>query len=204
MNDVFQRPVRLQKRSRLVRLTTMTAVAGGAVLLSACEGPPVVDDGPPVEVAAFSDVGECVRSQDFTNVECRTAQDAAAKANAAEAPRFEDGKTCEEEFGVGRCVPANANGQSFFTPLLTGFMIGQLLNGGGGGYRYAPLYRRQQDNSYYTGGGVRLGSGYGANRYYAGSRAMETPRAAPRVQSRSSVISRGGFGGRSSSGGWGG
>ncbi|MCE7796190.1 DUF1190 domain-containing protein [Sphingobium sufflavum] len=206
MTDTLLPSAGRRKRSRLVRLTTMTAVAGGATLLAGCDGPAdyAVDDGPPVEVAAFSDVGECVRSQNFTEVQCRTAQDTAAKASASEAPRFEDSKTCEEEFGVGKCVPATANNQSYFSPLLTGFLVGQLLNGGGGGYRYAPLYRRQDDGSYYTGGGVRLNYGYGANRYYAGSRAMEVPRATPRVQSRSSVISRGGFGGRSFGGGWGG
>lgn len=192
---------RRRKRSRLVRLTTMTAVAGGATMMSACDGP--VDHGPPVEVAAFETVGECIRSQNFTEGQCQTAQESAAKASAAEAPRFEDSKTCEEEFGVGRCVPATANNRSYFSPLLTGFMIGQMLNSGSGGYRYAPLYRRRDDGDYYTGGGARLSYGYGANRYYAGSSALETPRSTPRVQSRSSVISRGGFGGRSS-GGWGG
>ncbi len=205
MTDLLSISTQRRKRSRLVRLTTMTAVAGGVTLLAGCDGPATqVDDGPPVEVAAFAEVGECVRSQNFTEVQCRTAQETAAKTNSKEAPRFEDSRTCEEEFGVGKCVPATANNQSYFSPLLTGFLIGQLLNSGGGGYRYAPLYRRQDDGSYYTGSGVRLNYGYGAHRYYAGSRAMETPQATPRVQSRSSVISRGGFGGRSSGGGWGG
>src|SRR3546814_1613983 len=69
---------------------------------------------------------------------------------AENAPRFGDRQTCEEQYGVEQCVPRN-NG-SFFTPLLTGFIIGQALNNFGGGYRGAPMYR-DRDGNYYGGAG---------------------------------------------------
>src|SRR3546814_16018360 len=69
---------------------------------------------------------------------------------AENAPRFGDRQTCEEQYGVEQCVPRN-NG-SFFTPLLTGFIIGQALNHFGGGYRGAPMYR-DRDGNYYGGAG---------------------------------------------------
>jgi uncharacterized protein YgiB involved in biofilm formation len=97
---------------------------------------------------------------------------------------------------AAQCEPRNnGSGGSFFTPLLTGFIIGQALNGGYG-YRGAPMYRDRQGN-YYGGAGGRISRDYVTGRTRVGSDAFTptTARAPARVQTRSSVISRGGFGG---------
>jgi uncharacterized protein YgiB involved in biofilm formation len=175
------------KRSRSIVLTTL--IAGTGVSLSACDG----DVGnKPVDAMSYRTVAECRSAGTVPAAQCDTAFAQAEKANAQNAPRFNDRASCEAQFGEAQCQPRN-NG-SFFTPLLTGFLVGQMLNGGG--YRGAPMYR-DRDGNYLGSGGNRLSRDYATGRTRIGSDAFNpSARSAPtRVQSRSSVISRGGFGG---------
>lgn len=192
-----------RKRSAAAGLTAVGAMA----MLSGCDAGPDNEQisreryGAPVEVAAFETVQECVNSGQYTREVCTTAQQQTFANDAKTAPRFAERNLCEDQFGGATCVQRNEGGQNFFTPLLTGFLIGQALNGPG--YRYNALYRNPRDNTYYTGGGAWLYNGRG-NRYQVGSRAL-APVTTQRIQTRSSVVSRGGFGGRvsaRSSGGW--
>lgn len=200
------------KRSRSLVLTTLIASSG--VALTACDGGggstlPQWGDGnggAPVEAVSYASVAECTAAGTIPAADCKKAAADAQAANAQNAPKFEDQRSCEERFGVGQCEPRNASGEasnnggggtgSFFTPLLTGFLVGQALNNfGGGGYRGAPLYRDNQGN-FFGGAGNRISRDYATGRTRIGSDAFNPGASAPtRVQSRSSVISRGGFGG---------
>jgi uncharacterized protein YgiB involved in biofilm formation len=185
------------KRSRTIVLTSL--MAGTGVSLTACDGDV---GGKPVDAVSYTSVAECRAAGAIPAAECETAYAQAQKANAENAPRFEDRRSCEEQYGVEQCVPRN-NG-SFFTPLLTGFIIGQALNNFGGGYRGAPMYR-DRDGNYYGGAGGRISRDYLSGRTRIGSDAFDPAARAPtRVQSRSAVISRGGFGGGFGSRGFGG
>jgi len=174
------------KRSRSVVLTSL--MAGTGFSLSACD---MADTGKQVDALSYTTVAECRAAGAVPAAQCDTAFAEAQKADDKTAPRFEDRQTCEEQYGVAQCVPRN-NG-SFFTPLLTGFIIGQALNGGG--FRVAPMYR-DRDGVYYGGYGGRVSRDYVTGRTRVGSEAFNPVARAPaRVQSRSSIISRGGFGG---------
>lgn len=205
-------PPRPRKRSAAAGLSA----AGAAAMLSACDPAPSLDErsrqqfGEPVEVAAFQSIPECVASGAFSQDQCTEAQNDAFQNDAQAAPRFESENLCEDTFGDNQCYRRSDGGQSFFVPILTGFMIGRLLDGGR--YRSHGLYRSRRDDAYYTGSGAWLyNGGYGGRPYgyQVGRRALAAP-AAPvttqRIQTRSSVVSRGGFGGRASArgGGWGG
>lgn len=178
------------KRSRTLVLTSM--VAGGSLTLSAC-GVPATQWADPEPAApeaaaqAFDSVADCTAAGE-SDASCRQAFAAAQADDARNAPRFADRQTCEQQYGVDRCVPRNEGGGSFFTPLLTGFLLGQLLNGGYGGRSY---YRDRFGRESW-GGGRPLNRDYATGRPRVGSDAFGAP---ARVQSRSAVISRGGFGG---------
>lgn len=175
------------KRSRTLVLTSL--MAGAGVSLTACESPDVT--GKPVDALSYATVAECKASGAIPASTCDSAYAQAQAANAQSSPRYDARATCEEQYGVDQCVPRN-NG-SFFTPLLTGFIIGQALNGGG--FRGAPMYRDRAGN-YYGGAGGRISRDYVTGRTRVGSEAFNPAARAPaRVQSRSSVVSRGGFGG---------
>ncbi|MDP2011291.1 MAG: DUF1190 domain-containing protein, partial [Phenylobacterium sp.] len=196
---------RPRKRSGAVTLTSL--MAGSAISISACDSappatqwgdPPAASSGRTVEASSFTSLADCTASGSFTAEQCSTALAQAQKDSAENAPKFGDQKSCEERYGVDQCVPRSSQGGgSFFTPLLTGFIIGQAMNNLGG-YRGAPMYRDRN-------GGFTGGSGYPVSRDYLTGRtrvnsdSFDAPRAnAPtRVQSRSSIISRGGFGGGS-------
>lgn len=197
---------RPRKRSSAVTLTGL--MAGSAISISACdntpatgqwETPPAVSAGRSVDAASFESLGACEASGTFTALQCQTAFQDAQKASAENAPKFADRQSCEERFGVDECVPRQGQGGSFFTPLLTGFIIGQAMNNMGG-YRGAPMYR-DRDGGYYGGGGYPVSRDYLTGRTRVSADSFEAPKAgAPaRVQSRSSIISRGGFGGGSRS-----
>ncbi len=197
-------------RRRMRSAAAGLSAVGAAAMLSGCDPSPEElsrkQFGPPTEVAAFNSIAECVATGDYTQQQCETAQRTAANDDNRTAPRFADKSVCEDQFGGGACLARTDGGQSFFSPLLTGFLIGQLANGGG--YRYGGLYRDRRDDRNYTGSGAWLyNGGYGGRgyRYQVGSQAITAPVTTSRIQTRSSVVSRGGFGGRASTrGGWGG
>lgn len=198
-----------RKRSQTLKLTTM--LAGAASLsVGAC------DDAPPatkwdasagreqVEALQYASLDACKAADEVPDPECESAYQAAV-ADDKNAPRFSDAKSCEDIYGQGQCVPRGYGGGSFFTPLLTGFIIGQMLDGGGRRYyRGTGLYRQ---DGFYGGGGYVTGWGGQVNRDYRTGRtvvsrdAIEPSRsirqAPPKVQSRTTVVSRGGFGGGS-------
>lgn len=204
--------------SRRKRSTTVALTAMGALSLTACDDAPqqpIVDEveqsrlqfGEGVDALAYNSVAECTAAGQIPASACEEASAASVRQNAAGAPRFDAMDVCEDQHGAGACTQQVANnGQSYFSPLLTGFVVGQLL---GGGNRYSGLYRGR-DGRQYTGGGT--GGGYlyrnpSTGGMQVGRQALAPPAATPRIQTRSSVVSRGGFGGRataSSRGGWGG
>jgi uncharacterized protein YgiB involved in biofilm formation len=195
-------PPRRRLRSSGLALTSL--MAGTAMSISACDGSPGATQwgDPPAAVSSvdaktFASLDECKSSGDMTAEQCDTAYAQAQKDSAANAPKFGDQQSCEERYGVDQCVPRNnGGGGSFFTPLLTGFIVGQALSNMGGGYRGAPMYR-DRDGGWYSGSGYPVSRDYVTGRTRVRSDSFDAPeaRAPARVQSRSSVISRGGFGG---------
>ena len=123
----------MSKRSRTLKLTTM--LAGAASLnLSAC------DDAPPaaqwdasagkseqVEALQYASLEACKTADEIPDAECDRGYQAAL-ADDKNAPRFSDRTSCEDIYGEGQCVPRGYGGGSFFTPLLAGFVIGQMLD----------------------------------------------------------------------------
>ena len=201
---------RTPKRSRHVALTTLLAAS---TTLAGCGSDAAdwsEDDGPVSEVIPYASVAECKADGTVPATECESAYRQAVADDWTQAPRFDSQQLCEQQFGDGQCEQRTYGGNSFFSPFLTGFLIGSILDGGRYRSHYRPYYRDRRSGTYYSSG-VWLAPGYG-NRYQLPSRSLTQPVSTPRVQTRSSVVSRGGFGGRVSAssgsrgfgGGWGG
>ena len=187
--------MRRLKRSRTLQVTSLMATVSFS--MAACGSPQVaLPDAPAIPTPAYTSLDECKAANDVSDTECDAAQ-AAARTQAAEtAPRYATREECEGQWGPSQCEPRNSGGGSFFGPLATGFIIGQLLNGGG--YRGGgPLYRDRQGQFSNGYGGGYLSRDYRTGRTITNAN-DHTPaaRQAPsRVQSRTTVVSRGGFGG---------
>lgn len=199
-----QRPI---KRSRKVALTTL--IAASAFSLQAC-GTSAGDwsDANAVDAYPYASVAQCAADGRVPEQECREAYNQALADDSQSAPRFDSLDLCEDQFGTGQCQQRVAGGGSFWTPLLAGFLISEVVDeiGDRRRYRRSGLYRDRRRDAWYSGGGSG-GWLYGSGgRYQVGANAIGRPVAAPRVQSRSNVVSRGGLGSRASSGrgGWGG
>jgi len=185
--------MRRLKRSRVLHVSSLMATASFS--LAACGSPQRVPAPEPEPTLAYQSLDECKAANDIPDNECDAALTEAQQEAAKTAPRYATREECEGQWGPSQCQP-NTNGGSFFTPLLTGFIVGQMLNGGG--YRGGgPLYRDREG---------RLSNGYGGGYAYRDYRTGKTltnarehgdvARQAPtRVQSRTTVVSRGGFGG---------
>ncbi|WP_077354720.1 DUF1190 domain-containing protein [Brevundimonas sp. LM2] len=185
--------MRRLKRSRTLQVTSLMATASFS--LAAC-GAPQVAAPVPQPALAYESLTECKAANDISDTECDAGYANAAKQAETTAPRYATQSECEGQWGPDQCRQ-NGSGGSFFTPLLTGFVIGQLLNGGG--YRGGgPLYRDRTGSLQNGYGGGYLGRDYRTGRQVANGRdyGSDVARQAPsRVQSRTTVVSRGGFGG---------
>ncbi|MDB5452617.1 MAG: surface protein, partial [Caulobacteraceae bacterium] len=154
MNAIL--PIRRRKRSNTLTLTTAMAATGLA--LTACD--PAQDQAArqPVEAVAYADLNQCKIANEVPDAECDRAFAAAKVDDEKSAPRYEERASCEEAYGPGNCVPRGYNngGGSFFTPLLTGFVIGRMLDGGGRPYYTGTGLYRDRGGGYLTGYGGRL------------------------------------------------
>lgn len=195
------------KRSKRLVLTTM--MASGGLSLAACgdDAPAVTQwEDPPAAVApaavnktqTYQTLADCRLDDQFTDEQCEASFKAAEAENDATAPRFTDQPTCEEQFGQGNCVPKQQNGTSFFVPFLAGYVVAEVIDeiGDAARYRGRPYYR-DRFGGYSLPGGRMLSTDYVTGRPRVTSDALAPARAATptRTQSRSAVISRGGFGG---------
>ncbi|MDF2899981.1 MAG: hypothetical protein K0Q62_40 [Phenylobacterium sp.] len=189
------------RRSKSLVLTSLMATGG--LSLSACDAgrpqesawlssPPAASPPGPAE-GQYPTLKACQEADVVADLEC----DQAFARAEAEAPRYADRQTCEANYGVDQCVPrSQAGAGSLFMPLLTGFIVGQALNSFGSHGYYGTQYSRR-DEAYGSSGGYAggYGGGYGGGRDYVSGRANSGLDAPARVQSRSAVTSRGGFGG---------
>ncbi|HEY8573565.1 DUF1190 domain-containing protein [Phenylobacterium sp.] len=199
------------KRSRSLALTTL--MAAGGLSLTACDSTPdnvrIEQPGQSVDAYAYQSLAECKSKDEVPDAACETAEKAALQDDAKSAS-WNDQKSCEEVHGEGQCVPRQAanGGHSIWGPLITGFIVGRMLDGGWGGRGY---YRDWRSGGYYTASGAPVWRDYSTGRTRVAARGFDAPDtiAPPKAQTRTSVLSRGGFGGRMSnrsySGGrWGG
>lgn len=198
------------KRSSSLTLTTM--LVGASLTIAACDDAPAasqwnnasVAQGEQVETAQYATLADCKSADVIPDDQCDTAYAAALADNDKTAPRFSAQASCEDVYGAGACVPRSeqGGGGSFFTPLLAGFVIGQMLDVNGNRYyRGTGLYREsdRRGGGYVTGWGGRVNRDYASGRTSIGRYGVDPPdtirQAPPRVQTRTAVVSRGGFGG---------
>lgn len=144
------------KRSRTMRPLTIGLIGASAFVLAACK--------PETEQAtAFPDLKSCIAESakpgaSVTEDQCTTAYAQAVQTNVESAPRYDAMTACEEQHGVGNCQaqvsPEGGGGGSIFMPLLTGFLLGKMLSGGG--LMSQPLYPQK-------GGGFATPGGQGFN-----------------------------------------
>jgi len=181
------------KRSKSLHVTSLMATVG--FTMAAC-GSPQRALPEPEPAPAYTSLAECKAANDVEDTQCDAAYAAADQQAKENAPRYATQAECEGQWGPEQCRPLNnSGGGSFFGPLATGFIIGQMLNGGG--YRGGGALYRDRNGQFSNGyGGGYISRDYRTGRSIANRNDVDVARQAPqRVQSRTATVSRGGFGG---------
>ncbi|HEX4182500.1 MAG TPA: DUF1190 domain-containing protein [Caulobacteraceae bacterium] len=110
-----------RRRSAYVGFSILTL---SAAALAGCEQR---DDQPKI----YNSLAAC--RADHPGQACDDAWQASVGEHDRTAPRFDSKAQCEAQYGVGHCE--TREGGSVFMPLMAGFILGQMMNGGGYGYR---------------------------------------------------------------------
>jgi len=133
---------KLLKRSKKAALVLMVPTA--TFLMAGC-------GEEQVQTAVFENVDQCAA---FYNPEqCRADQAQASALHQQVAPKYASQQACEADFGAGQCeAPANQtqaqSGGGFFMPMMMGFLMGQMMNGGNRlqqPVQSQPLYKSRDD-----------------------------------------------------------
>lgn len=157
------------------------------------------------QVQVVSSVEDCAASTSLSQSQCEVAYEKALAEAERTGPKYNSQAACEAEFGYSQC---NRSSQGFFMPFMAGYMVSNLLSGGGG---YNPVYqyrnsRSSLNNRIMTADGTMIGRA-GQSSYKVASSNLKPK---PTV---SRTVSRGGFGsvasaksswGGGKSSGWGG
>jgi uncharacterized protein YgiB involved in biofilm formation len=187
------------KRSSGLKLALM---ASTALILSGC-GEDVATGG------AYKTVEACIKGGEYTEADCRESHEAALKMHETSAPRYTDSRLCEQQHGYGNCQQSGSN--NVWLPFFAGYFVSSFLNNQSmAGCRSSywnsctrPLYQGAR-GGYYTSSGYSLfrDSSSGKLAMYDGG--IKNKPVAAKVQSRTTVAARGGFGSRSGGSGRGG
>ncbi|GGA99351.1 hypothetical protein GCM10011491_29530 [Brucella endophytica] len=199
---------RLSGRTRPI--LALGTIAASGLALAGCG-----DSGPAQDVL-FKSVDQCVQAGTNEQV-CQAAYQDAMRAHLDGAPRFNGQAACEAEYGAGQCTETRAaagsgSSGSFFMPFMAGYMLSRGINtiddyyksrrreqDQSGAYRYsgsAPIYRTRSGQTVTTApvpAGGTQSTGVSSPGYKAKPANVNTR-----------TVARQGFGGRSSSFGFGG
>ncbi len=154
------------------------------------------------KVNVVNSVEECVSKTELNLEECEAAYQKAVAEAERTGPKYNSRAQCEAEFGYGQCGSSRSGG--IFMPMMSGFMIGQMMSGSNyGGASYNPVYRYNRPSSslhnrIMTADGTVIGKP-GQSSYRVSKSSMNSKPSVTRT------VSRGGFGAvASAKSGWGG
>ncbi|UWR60790.1 DUF1190 domain-containing protein [Phaeobacter inhibens] len=179
------------KRSRSVKLLTM---ASASLALTACQ------EDFDTEGELYRTVSECFSSEHVPDGDCAPLIDEGKRIHETTAPRYNSRPLCEEQ-GTD-CSYEKSGNQAYYSPVPMGYLVTGPIAGGVVSDFVRPVYRDRTRRGYYysTGGGYvgYLGGGrYGTTKKNIRAYNPKVQRAAPKIQTRTTVASRGGFGSRS-------
>lgn len=182
------------KRSRNAKLTIMAA--GSALALTACSS-----SEPRYQAETYRDLDSCLSANIFSDEQCQSTYENALTLHNQSAPRYRDLSLCEQEFGPTKCEQrSNMNGAVFWSPFMTGFLVSQVLDHPRrGNYYYSSPFYNPRRGGYYMWDGEPLVYSRGNDgrmRTSVSRSTIDAPPKPARVMTRTSVVSRGGFGTR--------
>lgn len=185
------------KRSKSIKLMVMATTT---VTLAGCS------DEPNLDGKVFVSERECIADNFMSDELCKEAIETGKTLHKTTGPRYDTLQLCSEQHGNAACLYNSDAGSSFYAPSPSGYFLAGTLAGAAANSLFSnnvrPIYPSRGRKGYYTSGGYYVGN-YGGTSWRTYDDAVKTTPKPAKVQTRTSVASRGGFGSRSSSS-WGG
>ncbi|GGY50913.1 UPF0441 protein YgiB [Bacterioplanes sanyensis] len=194
----------MSKRSKNIVLSRMRKHPATTLAAAASAGLVGCSSTEPVTMVASID--DCQERTSLTEEQCEFAYKKALAEAQRTAPRFQDERDCEDNFGFHNCEDSN---QGFFTPAMTGFLVAEAIDEVGDAYRtkyYSPVFRNKyRDVVLADGTELTYGSG-GFGSYRIPKSANQPKASVSKVYPKGTkTISRSGFGSTASAkSSWGG
>lgn len=182
------------KRSKSIKLVIMATTTA---TLAGC------GQEPNLEGRVYKTETECIADNYLSDDMCATVVETGQAVHTTSAPRYNSMQLCTDQHGSNACEPVTSGGASFFAPLALGYFVARAADDSLTRSSIRPIYPERGSSRLYTPGGYYVGS-YGSGTWRTYDDAVKAPPKPARVQTRTSVASRGGFGSRSSSGSRGG
>ncbi|GGE10477.1 hypothetical protein GCM10011390_31880 [Aureimonas endophytica] len=174
-------------------LLALGSIAAGGLALSACGDDQRADD------TLYTSPAQCIEAGIDAGI-CNAEYQAALGQHLRDAPKFDGMAACEAEYGAGRCMEqprdqtAGSGSGSFFLPFMTGYLISSAVQN---------LRNYNSYGTYVRGGSYSRPTPIFTNRSgatYRSDPAIGTEISRPRPANvNTRAVSRGGFGGLSSS-----
>jgi len=172
-------------------------MASTTLALSACE------ESVDTEGELYRTEAECVAAEFLPDADCAPLLTEGERIHTVTAPRYSSMSLCESEHGRSEGLPQLAEAQTYYAPSPIGYLVTGAIAGNAISNLVRPVYRERNNRGFYTTGGgfVRyLDNGrYGTTRSNIQRYNPTVTQAPPRVQTRTVVASRSGFGSRSGS-----
>ncbi len=189
----------MKSRSKSSRSLHLTLMASSCLALGAC----VDETADRTPVAPYQSLEACQQADLYTDEECEAEFKKAKELHEKSAPRYESASLCSSEFGASCEYRQRADGTGFWSPFFTGYMVARILDGGDSRRHYysTPYYTDIRGNQRtWDGNDVRMSRSSEGNLRPTISKETVAAKPQPaKVMTRTSVISKGGFGSRSTS-----
>lgn len=178
------------KRSKSIKLVVMATTS---VTLAGCS------QDPDVEGRVYKNEAECRADTYLADGVCPEVIQIGERIHKESGPRYDTVGVCNDQHGIGNCGPETFGNLSYFTPFAAGYFASKLTGNVLDRSSIRPVYPERGSKRLYTSGGYFVGS-YGGGSWRTYDDAVKKPPKPAKIQTRTSVASRGGFGSRSSSG----
>ena len=183
-----------RKSSPVLKLALMGTTA---IVLAGCDTEPRQDG------KLYQTPNQCEMDGTFTDSQCYESYQAAVAQHEETAPKYNSETLCTDQHGRNTCYPVQRNSGSFWSPFLTGYFVSSAIQRVTGNsrsdwdYYVRPIYRNRHDNkALYTATGEPIRQSASGSWGVRADAMQTTPKAATKVQTRSTVVARGGFGSR--------
>ena len=176
------------KRSKSIKLVVM---ASSAAALAGCS------DEPQIEGTVYKDENHCVSLNVLSADECKTVMTKGWEIHQKSGPRYSSASLCNSEHSDNTCYKQEENSRAYYTPLPAGYFLAAAAVNAATQSSVRPIYSDKKGRGYYTSGGYFV-SRHSGQSWSTSDKAIKTTPKPAKLQTRTSVASRKGFGGRSS------